>query len=100
MLKISKKMVLTMLVASVTLISCKKKNEVPLEQIESKALIPNYDKLAKYVSVSFNTEVENVRFDIEKQEFYLIGKPSRVSLEEVLRYYDKANVYKAIYEKD
>jgi len=74
--------------------SCKKEEKEPSPQ----ATIENYDKMVRYLSVTLNVAEDKVKFDVEKQEFYVPNTEFRASLKDIKYYYDNANEYKLKYE--
>ena len=75
-----------------------KKDEVAQKQSISVASISNYDKLHRFVSISFNIAPEDLEFDEKNQVFIKAGTGFKLTLTEMQDLYSKANVYKDHYE--
>ena len=88
---------LTSLLAIVLMSGCKK-DEVAQKQSISVASISNYDKLHRFVSISFNIAPEDLEFDEKNQVFIKAGTGFKLTLTEMQDLYSKANVYKDHYE--
>lgn len=87
----------TSLLAIALMGSCEK-DEVAQKQSTSVASIDNYDKLHRFVSISFNIAPEDLEFDAKNQEFMKSGTEFKLTLTEVQDLYSKANVYKYHHE--
>ena len=93
-------MMLIAFLASATLISCEKKSDVSVEEVDLKASIPDYDKMVKYISITTGVSIQDVKFDSSKKEFFIAGKSFRGSLEQIQNFYNTANEYKSTFESN
>ena len=89
-----KKKLLTALCCVIVFIACQK--ETP-EQ-ESKIAPEIEVKAFKFLSVVHNVDVSQIRYD-DTKNFVLIGDNYKMPVEELIKRYGEANVYKAEFEK-
>ncbi|MFA4868907.1 MAG: hypothetical protein WC623_11940 [Pedobacter sp.] len=100
MLKFKKGIALIAFLASGALVSCEKKEGISVAESNMESSIQNYDKLVKFVSTLQGVNINDVKFDAVKNEFYIPDSPFRGSLEEIQAFYEISNEYKFKYESN
>lgn len=82
--------------------SCQK-NEIhaipeQISRVDDKVAIKDYDKLTKYLSISFGQDESKIKFDVGDQSFFVPNTKFKIPLSVVRVRYELANEYKIKFE--